>query len=48
MRKEIKQWGNSAGITLTKEDLKVYDAEIGDVIDISDIVIIKKKEGKKK
>ena len=48
MRKMIKKWGNSAGIVLTVEDLKLWDLKIGDVIDISDIVVVKKKRGEKK
>lgn len=48
MRKEIKAWGNSAGIVFTKEDLKCYDAKIGDIIDLDDIVVIKKKKESKK
>lgn len=41
MRKEIKQWGDSAVIVFTKEDLKVYNLQPGDIIDISDIVKVK-------
>ena len=44
MRKEIKQWGSSAVIVLTKEDLKLYDFQVGDHVDcIIDIINIKKK-----
>jgi antitoxin component of MazEF toxin-antitoxin module len=42
MRKEIKAWGNSAGIVFTKEDLKCYNAVVGDILDLTDVIIIKK------
>lgn len=42
MRKEIKKYGNSAVIVLDVEDLRVYDLGIGDVIDVSDIVKVKR------
>lgn len=48
MWKEIKKWGNSAVIILTKEELKVRKLEIGDVVNIGDLVKIKKmKRGNK-
>lgn len=47
MRKEIKQYGNSAVIVLTKEDLKLHNLEIGDVVDLSDVVKVKNKGVKK-
>ncbi len=34
MRKEIKKYGNSAVIVLTKEDLKLEKLKVGDVIEI--------------
>jgi len=34
MRKEIKQYGNSAVIVLDSEDMKVYQLKYGDVLDI--------------
>lgn len=43
MRKELKAWGNSAGVIFTKEDQKLYDLEIGDVIKLTVTVINKKK-----
>lgn len=46
MRKEIKKYGDSAVIVLTRADLKVYDLKIGDIVDIEDMVKIKKR-GKK-
>lgn len=49
VRKEIKKWGNSAVIILTKDDLKVRGLKIGDIVDIADLVKVqlKKKERKK-
>lgn len=44
MWKEIKKWGNSAVIILTKEELKVRKLKIGDVVNIGDLVKIKKNE----
>jgi antitoxin component of MazEF toxin-antitoxin module len=46
MRKEIKAWGNSAGLILTKADLEVYDLAIGDVIELT-VTVIKEKKKKR-
>jgi len=35
MKKEIKKYGNSAVIVLTKEDLKLNRLSIGNIIDIT-------------
>ena len=34
MKKIIKKTGNSACIILDKEDLKIYELEIGDIVQI--------------
>ena len=34
MKKIIKKWGDSFVVTLDPEDMKIYDFELGDVIDI--------------
>ena len=34
--KIIKEWGNSAVVVLTKDDLKILNKEIGDVVMCSD------------
>ena len=34
MRKLVKQYGDSAVVVLTKEDLKVYDMKVGDTIHV--------------
>lgn len=48
MKKIIKKIGTSAGVIFTKEDMKILDAEIGDVVEMSDVVVIKQKPKKKK
>lgn len=47
MRKEIKKWGDSNVIVLTKDDLKVWNLREGDIVDISDIVVVKRRGAKK-
>lgn len=44
MRKEIKQYGNSAVIVLDSEDMKVYQLKIGDILDIEICKINKDKK----
>lgn len=44
MKKIIKKIGTSAGVIFTKDDLKILDAGIGDVVDLGDIVVIKKQK----
>lgn len=41
--------GQSIGITFTKEEREIWNMEEGDILDLSDITVIKKeiKEGKK-
>lgn len=34
MRKEIKKWGDSFIITISREDMKVYELNRGDIVDI--------------
>lgn len=49
MRKEIKKWGNGAGIFLSKGELELYDAKIGDIVIVNiDEVIKQKKRPKQK
>ena len=47
MKKIIKKYGSSHVIKLDPEDMTIYGLKEGDVVDISDIVILK-KGGKKK
>jgi antitoxin component of MazEF toxin-antitoxin module len=46
MRKEIKRIGNSAGIILSQEEMKVYSLKVGDVVEIDEFFKVEK--GKKK
>jgi antitoxin component of MazEF toxin-antitoxin module len=46
MRKQIKKWGDSFVIILSPEDMKGYDLKLGDIVDVSDMVKIKRKEKK--
>ena len=41
MRKEIKHWGNSAGILFSKQELKLYGLKVGDIVDLEDIIKVK-------
>lgn len=45
MKKIIKTWGNSLGILLDSEDIKIYNLKKGDLVDI-EIVKIKIKNKK--
>lgn len=45
---QIKQWGNSKVIILTQEFLKFHELEVGDWIDIENIIKIKKIQEKEK
>ena len=46
MRKQIQKDGDSAMIRITLKELEIYNWKIGDVLDFSDIVLVK-KEGRK-
>ncbi len=46
MKKTIKKIGNSIGFTFNKEEQKIYDMEVNDIIDLGDIIIIKKRSKK--
>lgn len=43
MKKIVKKYSNSLVILIDPEDAKIYGIEEGDIIDIADIVVIKKK-----
>lgn len=34
MKKVIKKWGDSAVIVLSPEDLKIYELDFGDVVNL--------------
>ncbi|KKN35388.1 hypothetical protein LCGC14_0784150 [marine sediment metagenome] len=48
MRKEIKRWGNSAVIVLTKEDLKLRKLKVGDIVNIEELTKVNEIKGKEK
>ena len=48
MKKKVMKTGMSLGVIFTKPEREVYNIEEGDVIDIGDIVVTKKKGGKRK
>lgn len=48
MKKTIRKTGMSLGVTFNKEECRIYNIEEGDIIDLDDFVIIKKKGRKKK
>jgi antitoxin component of MazEF toxin-antitoxin module len=41
MRTQIKQWGDSAVMVITQENLKLYKLKIGDIVDL-EITEVKK------
>jgi len=43
MNKIVKQWGNNLIISFTKDDQRVCKLSEGDIIDLSDMVVIKKE-----
>jgi putative protein kinase ArgK-like GTPase of G3E family len=43
MKKVIKKYGNSLVIVFTKEEADIYHIKQGDIIDITDIVVIKSR-----
>lgn len=47
MRKELKKWGDSVVIVLSPEDLKVYNLDVGDFIEIGKIEKVNLNGGKK-
>ena len=44
MRKIIKKIGGSIGIIVNKEEAKTHNIKIGDIIDLSNIIVIKQKK----
>ena len=46
MRKIVKKIGNSVGILFNRDDQSIFNIEVDDVIDISDITVTKKSERK--
>jgi len=49
MKTQIKKWGTSSVIILDPNFLRFYNLKVGDWVDLSDIVIVKKeKESERK
>ena len=46
MKKIVKKYGNTLVINFDPEDLKIYNIEEGDILDLSDMRIIKKNKKK--
>lgn len=44
MKKTIKRVGSSKGIIFNKEDCGIYDIDLGDVVDLGDIIVHKRKK----
>lgn len=48
MKKIVKSYGSSLVITFSAEERKIHNIDEGDTIELSDIVIIKKKRVKRR
>lgn len=44
MKKIVKNYGNTLVIVFDKEDQNIYGIEEGDFVEISDLVVIKKRD----
>ena len=42
LKKELKRWGNNLVVVFANAEERVYNLEEGDIVDISDLVKIKK------
>lgn len=45
MKKQVKQMGTQFGITFTMQERGIYGIEEGDIIDLSEMIVIKKEKG---
>ena len=43
MKKILKNYGNTLVVVFNKEDQKIYNIKEGDIIDLSDMTVEKKK-----
>ncbi len=43
MTKIVRKYGNSLVITFGRQDKEIFGIEEGDIVEISDIVVLKKK-----
>ena len=41
MKKQIRSIAGTPGISFTKSEMKIYEMEIGDVLDLSEMVVIR-------
>ena len=48
MKRLVKNYGNTLVIVFSKEDQEIENIEEGDIIDLGELVVIKKKGRKKK
>lgn len=48
MKKVIKKIGTQRGVTFTISDMAIYEMEEGDILDLRDMIVIKKKGTKKR
>ena len=46
MKRLVKNYGNTLVIVFSKEDQEIYNIEEGDVVDLGDLVVIKKRKKK--
>lgn len=46
MKKQIKQYGNTLVINFDAEDQRIYDLRAGDIVDLGDIVKVKRGDTK--
>jgi hypothetical protein len=47
MKKLIKKWGANVGVLFSKEEQKILGIEEDDVIDISDVIVEKRRKSGK-
>ena len=48
IKKIVKKYGDSLIVSFTSEEQKIYGIEVGDILEISDMIIIKKSKRKSK
>jgi|TARA_R100000750_G_C2338229_1_gene93028 hypothetical protein len=46
LRKQIQQDGDSLKLRITKKEAELYGWKVNDIVDLSDIVLIKKEKTK--
>ncbi len=48
MKKRIIKTGTSLGTIFSKQEREIYNIEVGDIIDMGEIIVIKNKKRRKK